>query len=77
MFYENRLRKQRAIWIRNQQKYTMEPKFFLKSKYNFYANAIICLYIVCFLFLNEEALKPRRTPDKEVWPNPISVSMDD
>ena len=30
-----------------------------------------------FLFLTEEALKPRWAPDKEVWPNPISVSKDD
>jgi hypothetical protein len=33
-------------------------------------------YKCCFIF-NWGGIKPQLTPDKEVWPNPISVSMDD
>ena len=35
-------------------------------------------YVRSFVFVfNWGGIKPRQTPDKDVWPNPISVSMGD
>ena len=39
----------------------------------FYKNVLI---LALFVF-NWGGIKPRWTPDKEVWPNPISVSIGD
>ena len=49
----------------------------LGSDANKHEVTTVFLKYICFYVFNWGGIKPWWTPDKEIWPNPISVSMGD